>query len=266
MSVFLKVLRAVIGATFISLAWALFAWLSSGHTQGAIALGAISLVLAPALIPDLVFALARMRKRLVRYDFKEASVLRDLLLQCVLRESGLRPRIWILDAPADNGIVWFERGWGSGRHQDIIISKGWIAGLPDASRVKEFRCLWSEIAAVSPSDRRIRTFEFRLWLGAFWMLDLLFDLLHLLMGRMGLSEMPHPAFWCQRFAWSLKRIWFGIEEPEFSKDPFLKHAPRVDTEPLYWKSWVFGVWSRYPTRCLHPAWRVLVENSGLIES
>ena len=266
MSVFLKVLRALVGAVLFSLAWALFAWLSSGHIQGAISLSLISLVLAPLLIPDLIFVIARMRKRLTRFEFKEASVLRDLLLQCVLRETGLRPRIWILDAGGDNGIQWFEQGWGRSRRQDIIISKAWIAGLPDASRVKEFRSLWSEIAAMSPSDRRIRSFEFRLWLGAFWMLDVLFDLLHLLMARLGLKDMPHPAFWCQRYAWGFKRAWFGIQESEFSRDPFLKHAPRVDTEPLYWKSWVFGVWSRYPTRCLHPAWRVLVENSGLIES
>jgi len=263
---FFKVLRASLAALVLATLWCVFGWLSSGRWQPAIALGVISLFIAPLLVPDAVFFFLRFRKRLKPLHLNEVSPLRDLVLQCVLRQGSLRPRFWILDAPDDNGFLWLERGWGRFRRQDFVVGRGWLEGLPEASRLKEFRSLWFEIAAQNPCDRRIRTLQFRLWAGAFWMLDILFDFLHFLLRSLGLREMPHPTFWCQRLAWSLRRMCFGCEEREFLVDPFLRHAPRVDAEPLYWKSWIFGVWSRYPTRCLHPAWRVLVETSGLIES
>ena len=261
-----KVLRALVVALVFALAWGLFAWLCSGRLGDAAVLAGISLVVAPLFVPDIIFAWARLTGRLRPLVLSQTSPLRDLVLQCVLREGSLRPRFWILDAAEDHGFLWFERGWGNTRGQDIVLSRAWYDGLPEASRFKEFRSLWSDIASMAPAERRLRSVQFRVWVGAFCMLDRLFDILYFVMSSVGLREMPHPAFWCQRCAWSLKRLCFGVEMRTFSTDPFEKHALRVDAEPSYWRSWVFGVWSRYPTRCLHPSWRILVETSALIES
>jgi hypothetical protein len=262
----LKVLRTLLSGLLLAAGWASFAWLSSGRPQAAIALALISLVIAPLLLPDLVFWNARLKKRLRPLELKEASPLRDLVLQCVLRESGLRPRFWLLESEGDQGFLWFERGFGRSRRQDIILSEAWLKGLPGAGHQKEFLALWSEIARTPPGERLLRSFQFRIWLGAFWMLDMLFDFLDFLLRSVGLREMPHPAFWCQGFAWDLKRRFFGRAGRTTFQAQFSAYALRVDREPLYWKSWVFGVWSRYPTRCLHPAWRVLSEPYALIES
>ncbi len=161
--------------------------------------------------------------------------------------------------------MWFEQGWGRFGRQDVFLSRAWVQGLPETERVREFRSLWRDMAAMSASERRLRSLQFRLWSGALGMLDLLFGVLHIVMRNLGLRGLPHPSFWCQRFAWSCKRAWFGLDRKTHQSEHFGVPALRVESEPLFWKSWIFGVWALYPARCLHPSWRVLVESEAVLE-
>jgi hypothetical protein len=263
----MSVVRILLGALGFAAFWAAFAWLASGQMMAAVFFFLWVFLLAPLLLPSMMFYWMRLRGRLTRLELKEPSPLRDYVLHCVLKEKALQVDLWLLNNSDDEGIFWFERWAGAslGRSQ-IILSRRWLDSQRSLDEQKrEFVAIWRKIAELSPRERLIRTAQLSVWAAAMSPLEwfsIAFDKVLLFLG---VKEMPLSPFWCQRFAVGLKEFVFPSKKIADNEKKSLKfQAPSVRNEPLYWSSWSLGPWALYPARCLHPAWIPLSHSENLL--
>lgn len=266
--------RLILGAVVLACLWALFAWSASGQVQASILAAGWTLIVAPAFFPPLIWLVFRMKGRLHRESLGESKgvslQLRDLVLHCVLHRAHLDIDIWILEEDSDVGFFWYERFSTLRRHSKtkIILSRAWLEYLEKHPKeaTQEFKSFWDKIASYSVEARRLRTLQMRFWMGGLFWAEVLLRVLDLLLGFAGVRRLPASTFWCQGLAWKLNSLWFGSRSIEEADMKISQHALRVEREPLYWNSLLLGVWSYYPSRVLHPSWRLLTRDDSLLYS
>jgi hypothetical protein len=264
----LRFMRLIMGSCVLALFWALFAWTTFGSWEASILAAFWSLIVAPLFVPPAIWWVARMKGQLHRELLKEESRLRDLVLRCVLHRSVLDVEVWILEESSDEGFFWYE-SFGLFPRQSktrVVITRAWLEFLEQnpESAAREFEMLWDKIASLSSGDRRLRTLQMSSWMGGLFVLELLIRVLDLLLAFLGVRGLPRSTFWCQGWAWQLSTRWFASSPMDAGIVENSQYTLRVGNEPLYWGSLLLGIWSFYPSRVLHPTWRLLTREESLL--
>lgn len=259
--------RLLIMAVLLALLWGVLTWLASGSREASILAASFSLILAPILVAPFYWYGLRLRGRLVKADMLKEITLRNLVLKCLLVKNPLQLEIWVLNEDLDEGFFWYEK-MGFRKTKSLtrfVVTRAWLNHLESnpSSIEGEFENIWDKVSSYSVYQRRLRSLQIRFWTGGFLILELLLKLLDKVMSFLGVKRMPPAAFWCQGWAWQLAAIGFGLSVNSNQVMKISQHALRVDVEPLYWKSFLWGVWSLYPSRVLHPAWRFLTREEAL---
>ena len=254
--------RALFGAVVFAVFWLGMGWLLSSYALGFV-LSAVSLVIGPILFPPLLLLFLKRRGTLRRLDLARDPVLANEFFKGILRRSGPRPTLWVRPS-SDLAVFWFENASLLGKaHQDLVVSTRWM-NQPDSWKASSWRSIWDDIANHSPSERRLRTLQIRLWLGALAPLEILSFAMRLVVDILGFGDLPTPAFWMQRLAWDVKGLWFGLGHRDDSRKP---ETPQGQSHvPQVWNSLVFGVWFQLASHGIHPMWRLLTHRNVFLDA
>jgi hypothetical protein len=258
----LNLLRSLLGALILALMWLVIGWLLVSWSLGFV-LAAWSLVLGPCLLPELLWIYAVLRSGLKRLDLSSDPVLAREYLRCLSYEGPSNAFFDLWARPArSSGILWFESLLGR-QKTVVLVSSYWLAS-DNQSRQNDFKYLWRSLNGQSSGERRMRTFQMRLWMGALSPLELFFSLTRLIFEVLGFKDIPLPGFWAQIFLFRLKRLWFGGQRQTLG--PYaMKNSSQGDPRfPRFWSSVTLGVWTQIPKREAHPAWPVLSDSTILL--
>ena len=234
------------------------------------ALALLNIVLWPFVMPSLFTLLSFMGGRLRAERWRDTPVLKDVLLRRILMGNKLPITLWTYkDTGHDFSLYSLTLPSLSGVKQVVVVSRSWLEKSSDEELRREFSWILKKMDENYARYGFLKCFQMMLWFGQVFWLEMALIFLHYIMRIFGFEDLPRPAFWAQRLAWSVKRRWFGcdsslerIEEGGLS----VRASLRVKQEPDSWNYISFGVWGYYSSRSMHPTWRFLMDAESLIPS
>ncbi len=259
--------RTWVVAILIALIWFLTGWMLSSLALGAI-LSAVSLVLGPLCIPGCYFIIGKMLNvgrfgSLRRFQWEEDAFLTRLYFEKILECRGIKLKVWVLPS-ADISSFWYENMsvQGLSSQQQLVLTTAWLA-QSNALKKKYFDEIWQEMTLLNRNQRRLRSVQMSLWLGAMVPLQVLVSLLGIIFEPIA-PDLPAPSYWLQGFCRKLYRFWF---EPGKQKLPSESLVMGTQTKPLEipqnWElpesldSLLWGIWFRSRSEQIHPLWKIL---------
>ncbi len=250
--------RTIAVACALAAAWFVLGWLFASVAWG-VGFALWSLVLGPILVPIALRVWAWRRFGLRRLDLAGEWALSGAYFDCLLKYPGLQPEVWVFSS-VDPIVFWDEPLLG-GRTR-IFVSRAWLK-IDSRQKSREWHHLWQGLVALRGWGRRVRSLQFRFWLGALSPVAVLFEGLGVLMRVLGFRDLPSPAFWFQRAAWSLRALWMKLPRGQAE----IRVPRRGAAEPpRVWNSLLLGPWAQLSSVANgHPTWRLLVHRGAFVE-
>ncbi len=258
----LQIVRTLVGAIFWSILWFILGWALSSFQFG-LAMAVWTLFLGPLLLPPIFWLLSlRGEASLKRLRVSEDPALAHEFFRGILYQPGPNPSIWFRST---NGIsfVWFESVTTLKSRQKLIVSSRWLKS-EKAQKIKDWQIIWSQISAMSLAQRKLRSIQMALWVGALSPLAALFFVSSYLFSLAGFEDLPRLEFFALRLAWDLKNLWFATSRDANWAPPLTTVSN--PTFPDVLNSLLWGVWHQIPAREMHPAWLVLTHRDSVLES
>lgn len=252
--------RSVTGLLIGGLFWWFMGWALSHRTLGDL-LAVWAWLVGPLLLPPITWFWLRFRKKIQLLDLSREPVLAREYFTSVVRHPGPRPRVWVRTAN-DLSLFWCE-SHNFGSRQEIFLTTTWMRQDREL-QTRDWQSLWFSIAALTPAERRLRSFQMAAWCGVMSPLEFFFQGFQMLLDVIGLSDTPQAGFWFQRCCWALKSLWFGTL-PERGQWP-VAAATGGFKPPSIWNSVIWGVWFQIPERSCHPTWTLLTHSDALLRS
>lgn len=253
--------RSVTGLLVASLVSFAVGWALSSLTLGLLLAG-LGVLGASILVPPGLWYFGRFTGQIRRLNLERDPILSREYFAALLRQPGPQPRLWVWRLE-DSATLWFESPGFVGRpRQDLLLSEAWLRQSPEQQR-KEWRGIWNEIASLSRPQRRLRSFQMTMWMGAWTPLQFLFSAFGVLLHFLGFRDLPSPAFLFQRAASRVQESWFGLD-PADSLSFISETSPRTGPVPSIWNSLLLGVWTQVSASSVHPLWRILMRRGAIL--
>ncbi len=253
--------RSVTGLIVASLASFAVGWALSSLTLGLLLAG-LGVLGASLLVPPGLWYFGRFTGHIRRLNLESDPTLSREYFAALLKHPGPQPRLWVWKLE-DCATLWFESPGFVGRpRQDLLLSEAWLRQAPEKQR-QEWRRLWNDIAALSRSQRRLRSFQMTMWIGAWTPLQFLFSAFGVLLQFLGFRDLPSPAFLFQRAACRVQEAWFHVD-PTDTLSFAMEGSPRSGPVPSVWNSLLLGVWTQVSASSVHPLWRILMRRGTIL--
>ncbi|NCN42466.1 hypothetical protein GW916_14610 [bacterium] len=259
-------LRCLAGAVVFSAAWFLFCFLCTVNWQVSLSLSLLNLVLWPWLVPLAFFGLCILTRRIESQSWEQVPDLKNEVLARILKGNEIPISLWVFhDSSKEFSLYPLTVPSFSGPRQVVVVSHSWLENSNAEALRAEFNWVLQRLDSNFKSKGYLRLFQMAFWFGQIFWLELSMVLLHYVMRIFGFEDLPRPAFWGQRLAWSVKRRWFGEEDgPTHGSLGLQGPSLRVTDDPTSWNYLSLGVWGYYSSRAMHPAWRFLMDAESLI--
>ncbi len=258
--------RTLLGALVLSSLWFAFCFLSSVNWQLSLFLALLNLLIWPWFVPLSFLLICFVSGRVTRDRWSRFPILRDQLLTRVLGGDEIPVSLWIFnDSGSEYSFYPVTLPTFSGPRQVIAVSKSWLENSSDQEMEAEFAWVLKRLEQDCKNLGYLRLLQMCLWFGQIFWLEMALILLHYVMRIFGFEDLPRPAFWTQRLAWSLKKRWFGEDKFIWQGNLGLSRSPLcVKDEPTSWNYLSVGIWGYYSSRAMHPTWRILMDSESLI--